>query len=174
MWVKAILLENGIELFWQVRTAFINGNLISYDANGAIETSNPVGMARYFDSMKSAGIVNIDDDFVDFCGIEYFNDMIVSIMRHMVNMVTSGYGDKPEDIVEWYSNISELKFLSGTRFRFDSECEPFIGMVGLIGFVDIDEDDNYIVNINVRNEKFVIPLDSNKILVSFIISTTPV
>ena len=174
MWVKAVLLENGIELFWQVKTSFINGNLISYDANGSIETSSPIGIARYFDSMRSAGIVNIDDDFVEFCGVERFTDMVISIMRHMVNMVTSGYGDKPEDIVEWYSNISELKFLSGTRFRFDSECEPFIDMVGLIGFVDNDENGNYIVDINVKNNKFRIPLDSYKVLVSFIISTTPV
>lgn len=174
MWVKAKYIDSGIELSWQVRTNFIKGNLISYDSNGMVETSCPIERAHYYDSMKSAGIVNIDDNFAKFCGIEHFNDVIFSIMRHMVNMVTAGYGDNPEEVVGWYSNISELKFLVGTRFRFDYEYEPFVDMIGLIGFVDIDDDGEYVVSIEVRNDIFRVPLDSDKILVSFIISTTPV
>lgn len=174
MWVKARLIDEGIELLWQVRTRVNCGNFILYDANGNIESSQSVGKIHYPDFMKSAGIVKIDDDFIEFCGIKFFNDMVASVMRHMVAMVIVGYGDSPEDIVEWYSDISGLKFLTGTRFKFDYECDPFIDMVGLIGFVDINDDGEYFVNVNVNNDYFCIPLDCNDVLVSFIISTTPV
>jgi hypothetical protein len=174
MWVKAEIVDDGIELLWQVRSKVVDGSFVLYDVNGNIESLRPIGKANYPSLMRSAGIVKIDNDFVEFCGIEFFNDMIMSVMRHMVNMVVAGYGDNLEDIVDWYSDISSLKFLIGTKFRFDSENEPFLDMIGLIGFVDVDDCGEYIVNVKVANNVFKIPLDSDNILISFILSTTPI
>lgn len=172
LWVKARLVDSGIELLWQVRTSISHGKLISYDFNGNVESLCDINIARYENVMKSAGIVPIYDDFVSFCGVDKFDIFVESIMNHMVNMAISGYGEDPGEIIDWYSNISEMKFMDGTRFKFYRDCEPFCDMYGLMCDVSVIGD-KYEAVVDIRDNKVNI-LISDKDLISFIISTIPV
>ncbi|MBN2258104.1 MAG: hypothetical protein JW704_09795 [Anaerolineaceae bacterium] len=174
MWVRAVLRDDGIELLWQVRTKVSGSNLLIFDANGAVEASTPRERAVYPESMRSAGLIPLDDAFVEFCGVENFSDAVIAVMRHAAYMLACGYGDTPEEIVEWFSDLKEVKFMDGTSYKIISERDEFRGLIGVKGVVYKDEDDVHVLHAMVMEEEFQIPLIDNKILISFIIATVPV
>lgn len=173
MWVKSVLLESGIELFWQIRTKVVGSEMISYDYNGSVLSSQPINRVVYPEPMKSAGTVPLDDSFVEFCGVDKFDSMIQAIMRHLVGMLVSGYGDTPEEIVSWYRNLSELNFIVGSDFKFVEENEPFLDLLGLTCVVE-EVDGEITARISVAEHIFDVPLIDNETIVSFILSTVPV
>jgi len=95
-------------------------------------------------------------------------------MRHVAEMVAVGYGDSPEEVVEWYNNFSDMSFLSGTSFKFVYSMDPFLDMVGLTCSVADDEENGMVANIIVDDEEFEVALDSRELLLSFVICTCPV
>ena len=173
MWVKAELNDDGIELFWQVRTAVIDGNLCCYDANGNLDSSAPRHRAVYPEPMRSAGIIPVDDSFVEFCGQDRFDDFVYAIMRHSANMIARGYGEDPEQVVSWYSNIRELEFLEDVSFKIVDSVEPFSDMNGLKCKVSMNDENILVACIMVNDDFFEVPMDDDNILISFIISSVP-
>ena len=174
LWAKANLVDSGIELFWQVRTKVSGKNLLVFDINGSVESSIPRERAIYPEHWRSAGIIPVDDDFVEFCGIDRFDETIAAVMRHATYMLAGGYGDEPEDIIEWFTDMREKKFLSGTAYKFIKDCDPFVDLVGIKGVVNIGDDDKFVLKTMVRDTTFDMILDSDKVLTSFMVATVPV
>lgn len=173
MWVKSQLTNDGIELFWQARTRVHNGQLSVYDANGQVESSRPRARAVYPDPMTSSGIIPLDDKFVDFFGAENFDDIVGAIMKHVAHLVACGYGESPEEVIEWFLNVKELSFVDGINYRFKNPIDPFIDLDGLACFVERGES-GFLINVKVGDHDHVVPIEGGKMLISFIISTIPV
>lgn len=178
LWIKAEVVESGIELSWQVRTKISNGRLCVLDANGDVKLAIPRERAIYPETMRSAGIIPVDDAFVEFSCLDRFERMLEAVMRHATYMIACGYGDSPQEVVGWFEKIAEAKFVNGTSYRFIEEHDPFVDLLGVECVVYEDEDEDgevdLVVVADVRDKKFEFRIDSDKSLVSFILATIPI
>lgn len=173
MWVKAELEDSGINLQWQVRSAVHDGLLCLYDANGNVESTAPRASAVYPDAMRSAGIINIDDAFVEFCGEELFEDMVAAVMRHSSYLLALGYGERPDDIVDWFNDIAELHFIDGVSFRILDGVGEFAGMDGVACTMEKNPEGIFVASMMVRDSIFKVPIEDDDTLILFLISTIP-
>lgn len=152
----------------------IGDNLVVYDANGVATSSTPRHRAEYPPSMQSAGTIPIGAEFLEFAGEEYFEELVGAVMRHVTNMVAAGYGDTPEEVVEWFSPINELKFLDGSSYVFVKELPPYEGLMGIKCLAKIDKNGSFKVEAMVSGNVFDLAIEGRKDLISFIICTKPV
>jgi hypothetical protein len=173
MWIKSQLNDAGVELLWQVRTRLVGDKIIVYDANGGVDYEMDRSKAVYPDSFKSAGVIPIDDHFVEICEDDRYDDALYAIMRHASHMLAEGYGDEPEDIVRLLSDIKSADFMNGVIYKFEKGIFPFEDLDGLIGEISIDDNDFVKLKIRSTGEEYEIQI-SDKNLIPFIISTVPV
>lgn len=173
MWVKSQIVDNGIELLWQVRTQVCGDKILVYDANGVVDYEMDKAKAVYPASMRSAGTILIDDAFVEFCGEDRYEDALYAIMRHAAHMLAEGYGDSPEEIVNLLSDIKSADFMNGVSYKFEKGLPPFEYLEGLMGKISIDENDWVQLKIHSTYEEYGVQI-SAKDLIPFIISTIPV
>lgn len=173
MWVKTVLSDNGIEAFWQPRTVVNKSRLVVLDGNGAPMSDEPIQEAEYPDAMISAGVVNIDDEFALYCG-ELFDDGLAAVMRHVAEAISAGYGDGPEEVVEWYNDFQDAKFLDGLNFKFVDSVDPFMDLVGNRCSVSVNSDGEFVADIIVDDEHFDVVLESDEMILSFVLCTSPV
>lgn len=174
VWIRSELTDEGVELFWQVRTRVDGNKVLVYDANGNIEKEMERHKAAYPPSMKSAGIIPIDDDFVEFCGEGKYEDAVWAVMRHSAHMVAAGYGETPEHIVDLMSKIWERDFINGVSYKFEKGCPPFEDLVGLEGVVEIGDDDSVKLTVRALGEDYSVPIETDNDLVSFMVSSVPI
>jgi len=174
MWVKAVLVDEGIELWWQVRTKVVANALHVYDANGVVERKVPMHRGAYPDPMRKAGLIPIDDAFLAFCGEELFEDAVAAVMRHAATMVAEGYGETPEQICEYFHNMNELNFLDGVSYRVDRDHGIFRDMTGVTGTVLKDGDGKAILTVSVGDSEYDCPIDGPEDVVSLLIATVPI
>jgi hypothetical protein len=152
----------------------VKGRVCVIDANGDVESSFPRERAIYPKTMRRAGLIPVDDAFVEFSCLENFEDMLEAIMRHSSYMIACGYGDYPEEVVGWFESIAEAEFMNGTSYRFIEEYAPFENMLGVRCTVFENEEDDLIVVAKVREKEFEFRIKDDKSLASFILSTIPV
>lgn len=178
MYVRAKLVDDGIELSYQVKTKIEDGKLFVYDENGDIGYSEFIVNIEYYpEETKIVGVIPVLDDFIDFCGCYDFEEVVASVMRHAVEMAVRGYGDSINDIILWFTDIKEKKFLEGVKYRFINNVNPFINFIGVECVVSVESADGgcviFFAEMEVKGEKYSVELD-DKTLISFILSTTPV
>jgi len=174
MWVKTQLVDDGIALLWQVRTRVIKGILNTYDANGEIESSVPIHRATYGPPMRIAGTIPLNDEFVEYCGMDMFEDFGNAVMRHAACLLACGHGDRPEDIVEWFTDLSEGEFIQAGNYKFIQDSPPFNDIGGLLCTVYMNDDNDLVASVEVSDDKFDVLLNTPKLMISFMISTKPV
>lgn len=172
MWIKSKLNDTGIELLWQARTRVIADKIIVYDANGSVDYEMDRARAVYPDLFKSAGVIPIDDSFVELCGNESYENALYAVMKHAAHMLAEGYGDDPEDIVRLLSDINSANFMNGVTYKFENGISPFENLDGIIGEISIDDNDLVQLKIRSTGEEYGIKI-SDKDLIPFIISTIP-
>lgn len=172
--MKAEVVGQGIDLSCQVRTRVEKGKLLVLDVNGNVESSMSRERAIYPSPMRSAGIIPVDDAFVEFVCMDRFEEALEAVLRHSAYMVACGYGDSPEDVVEWFSGLGEADFIDGTSYKFVEEHEPFIGLCGVSCVAYEDDDYGFTIQATIREQEFEFKIESDKSLVSFILSTIPV
>jgi len=176
MWIKSQLNDDGIELLWQVRTRRVGGEVHVYDSNGDMESATPCNEFAYGDPMKSAGVIPLNDSFVEFCGAERFEEFANAVMRHSAYMLAGGYGETPEEIVSWFSDFSDTDrpYIGNGEYKFIEDCDPFNDIKGLIGTVYMSEENTLNVLIGVRKQEFSVPLIDDNDVISFMVSTIPI
>lgn len=170
MLVKSELVEDGVEVFWQVRTRVIGEKVVVYDGNGNVIREMDRARAIYPPSMMSAGVIPIGDDFVSFCGEDRYEDTVWAVMRHAAHMVAAGYGESPEHVVELLSDLRGANFINGVSYRLENCVDQLAGCDGLPVFAYINEEDKCRMIMSVSGEEYEEDIPD---LVAFLISSTP-
>lgn len=178
-WAMACLSEDGIDINWQPRTRRIGTSVVSLDINGdvfeasTVDKHNPLGVIK-------AGTIPVGDEFVSMCGSDMFNSFLSSIAMHAVNMVTLGYGDTVEEIVELFSCLRPFNFANGVSYVFcdtdaylDNEDNQFSGLVGTRATVSVNGNVCTAI-IEMGDGVHEVPLKDDKSKVDFILNTRPV
>lgn len=168
------LTDEGIEVFWQVKTRIHEDMLQVYDANGDLDYEVRRSRAVYPAPMRSAGVVLIEDAFVDLCGDVKYEDAIWAFMYHAVHMISLGYGDTPEHVVSLFSDIGSAEFANGVSYRFVDGVRPFDELDGLCGFVNIDDNGTVLLSIDSLGEEYTTEIEIEKDLISFMVSSIPI
>ena len=178
-WAMACLSDHGIELYWQPRTRRIGVNVVSLDINGEVFAASTVDKHQPHDLVK-AGVIPVGDEFISMCGSEMFGFFISSIAMHAVNMVTLGYGDDIEEIVELFSGLRRFGFANGVSYVFheagcykEKKDNPFSGLNGAHATVSVNGNVCTAI-IEVGDGVYEVQLNDDKSKVDFILNTRPV
>lgn len=177
-WFKSSIMDEGIELFWQPRVKKSGNNMVVVGDNGNIVSSCSIENVSHIDSLVSAGIIPIDDVFLDICG-NLFDSFVSSIAFHSVNMVALGYGDSTEDIVDLFSDLESFLFMNGVSYVL-RRCgfgiydeNPFEGLFGRKATIHVDGN-KFMAIIEVGEGIYEVELNSDKEKVDFLINSVPV
>jgi hypothetical protein len=171
MWIKAQVVDGGIELLWQARVGSVAGKVLVYDANGNVDYEMDRYHAVYPSVMASAGVIPVDDEFVDFFGEDRFEDGVGAVMRHSANMLAKGYGDSPGDIVGLMSDVKRANFMNGVEYLLDGCVGVFTELDGASGVVS-REGDSVVFFSEMAGEEY--EMDISEDLQDFIISSVPI
>lgn len=163
-----------IEIFWQVRYRYEKGKLLTIDAQGEVESVVKVASVRYGDPWRLAGTIALDDSLIEFCGVSHFDFFAYSLMRHSTNLIAGGWGDTPEEVLNWFDNLTDLDFLLDTVYKISAPTmEPFKSLVGQRVEVSTSEDGGRIGYVLVKEDKFLFDLEDEDVLIPFLISSVP-
>lgn len=112
LWVKAVedKIENVIRVYWQTRHVLKNKNVYEIGSNGT-----PNGMLSAQSSMMErswveCGVIQLDQP----CLMQFakqpavFIELKQGIMRHVVDLIALGWGETPEEVISWFSDLKSL------------------------------------------------------------------
>lgn len=173
MWIKAQVKTDGIHVFWQQRVKVVGGRVQVLDANGEVESDHPYGRFQFGDLYKSCGVISVNDDFVEFCGEDNFDEFVDAVALHVVNLVALGYGETPDEVVGWFNDLESKSFIVDGGYLFRSEHGQFAGLIGRKSRIESDEAGELTIVGVVGEEEFKIPMDTKTSIISFVLSTVP-
>ena len=174
VWVKAEFVDDQINVLWQPRYVTDGGDLCTLDANGDVEKRVPVAEGRYDEPYRIAGTIPIVDDTVEFCGLPHVNEFLFGLMRHAVCLILGGWGDTPEEVVGWFSDINKLDFLQEGEYQVvGPEREPFVGIGDCKIVTSFGDEGKFIARIHVKNNQFDHVMEGHEAITAFVISTIP-
>lgn len=171
LWVKGVRSELGIDIFWKPRFEYERGRIKRYDFNGDVESECNVASVEWGDEWVHAGTIELVDEMVELSGIKDFDSLSDGLMRHAVNLITCGYGDSPEEVIDWFSDFDSLKFIVDGEYRIIGSHGDIEELTGY--HVNVNRDDGLVAVANIMGAEFEFDLRDNSIITSFIIATIP-
>jgi hypothetical protein len=177
-WFKSAIVDEGIELFWQPRIKKSGNNIVVINDNGDVFSSCPIASASNIPALTSAGIIPIDDVFLEVCG-DLFDSFVRAVAFHSVHMVALGYGDSTDDIVDLFSDLKSFSFMNGVSYIL-RRCDfgiykdnPFDGLFGRKATIHVDGN-KFMAIIEVGEGIYEVELDTDKMKVDFLINSMPI
>jgi hypothetical protein len=174
LWVKARRADDAIEVFWKPRYVCERGTVTVFDFNGEVEDKVHASEINWGDEWRTAGEIKLVDEMAVMAGVEHFEEFVFSLMRHAAKLMTCGYGDSPEEVLNWFSDFGERKFVVEDQYLVTGSHGEFTEMKGNRVFVERDEQGRLMARMLVREAEFEIDLNDSDVLASFIIATTPI
>ena len=172
MWVRATRTEESILLEWQIRTVHDAGRVRTLDANGDVVSDVRTPHARWGTTWHLAGSVPLDDAFVEWSGVPLFDACAAGAMQHMAAALAAGYGETPEEIVSWFSDMASGDWLiEGAQYRIVRDVPPVEGLVGSVGTLALDADGNPILTLHVGERAYPVGLEDPATLRAFLCSS---
>jgi len=172
LWVKGVMGDDSIGLFWKPRFVTKGSRVEVYDFNGEIEATYNAGNVDWGEEWRSCGDVPLVDDMVEMSGLDAFRDFSFAIMRHAVRLVVCGYGDTPSDAIEMFSDFKKKDFVVEDKYQVIGDHGEFSGLSGNIVRVVREGDDEKLVgHMQVREQVFSFGLEDPKLFTSFFIAT---
>lgn len=174
MWVAAKIEESGIEIYWQRRSIIENGKIFYLDYNGEIDSTVVYANSEDASNMVLAGEIPLSDDIVDMFGDKRLDEIIHAMCVHAVELIINGYGDSPGDVIGWFSDLSEMRFIVDGNYIVKNGRGVFEGMDSVIFNVvgDESEDNNVNCNATVAETSFEFKIDDSNRL-DFLLSCVP-
>lgn len=173
MWVRAVRTEDAIRLEWQSRTQQSAGRVQTLDANGSVVDDVPTSKVQWGPTWEIAGEVPLGDAFVAWTTVRAFDSCAFGVMRHLVGLMAHGYGEEPEEIVEWFQDMEALQWIvEGAEYRIDREVEPLVGMVGSRGGISL-EGETPVLRLVVGEREYPILLNAPEIFRAFLVAAVP-
>lgn len=172
MWLKAELHSDGIHILWQVRTAILNGKVITFDFDNNPESETPCESFVYGDIYNDCGVIRTDEAFFEYFGMDDFEQLIAGIANHALVLILEGYGDSPDEVVDWFNDYENLFYLEDKRYLITEEYGIFKGLKGCY-FDGYFDNGVYSLCLNMGNKEDAIKIEGKEMVKSFLIASIP-
>jgi len=145
-----------------------------FDFNGDVKETVHGSEIDWGDEWRLAGSIPLVDEMVVMSGLQHFDEFANSLMRHAVRLLTCGYGETPEEVIEWFSNFGERKFVVEDEYCITRSHGEFQDLQNHYIVVDRKDDGSLIGTINIRGVEFEFDLNDSEVFTSFVVATTPI
>lgn len=177
LWTKGEIKGESIVISCHRRHRVEGGVIHELDPDGDIIRSGHARSFEWGDPWGVAGEVKLTDELATMCEPVRFGEFSAAIMRHVVTMISEGYGDCPEEVVGWFGEKG-MTYMVGAVFLFTGDSGKFTGLIGQRAHVEMSESESggegMLAAIEVGQTKFRVDLVSDEDIVDFMIATSPV
>lgn len=111
LWVKSLREGNDVAVYVQPCTRVRDGQFERLDANGEVKSAVSVKLMSYDSPWELCGKIPIEDSWLKYCPLLDFDKFVYGIERHVAHLIALGFGDTPEEVVGWFSELSEAEFV---------------------------------------------------------------
>lgn len=172
LWVKGELGDDRVDVFWHKRFRCEPGFVFEIDANGDVCRKMECSNVEWGDCWVRCGEIPLTDEMVRVSGIEHFHKFSYGYMRHCVELIASGYGDDPSEVVGWFSDVLSMDFAAADSYRVEESFGFFDGLCG--NMVELDFfDESKGGRVIVLDDEYRFSFDEDGVLSSFVIATIP-
>jgi len=158
------------------------GHLVELDAQGEEYRRTPAIGAEYPDPWQLAGEIPAGHAVLELSGLQDFDWFQFGLMRHAAGLIALGYGDTPEEVMEWFEDPRAGDYVRKGEYRVvGPERKPFFGLGGAKLMLDDrwpeegepTDDLSGTVIVQEGNE-FPFAFQLSDVLAAFTIATVPV
>lgn len=183
MWVRASISGEAVVVEAQEMRVKQDGLIASYDPDG-FESPKPIprwqktpheapGELEWFE----VGRIEIDDRWASLpVDVMDWPKILNGIQRHVTALLAAGWGETMGDLIDWFSDPSEMLILVPDQvYEIVSDHPPLEGLKGMFARVEREDvDESFLCFSLLGLDTSKVTLDNKEWVIAFLIATHPV